>query len=76
MFLLAPLKFKNCSIGDNTRVQSHTFISELVTIGKNCFIGHSVVFINDKFKNNGPARGDKAYWNQTKIGNNVSIGSN
>jgi UDP-3-O-[3-hydroxymyristoyl] glucosamine N-acyltransferase len=27
-------------IGRRTRVQSHSFICELVTIGEECFIGH------------------------------------
>ena len=34
------------------------------------------MFINDKFTHGGPARGDKSKWLWTKIGNNVSIGSN
>ena len=34
------------------------------------------MFINDKFKNNGPARGNKKFWDTTSIGNRVSIGSN
>ena len=34
------------------------------------------MFINDLFENNGPAQGDKTLWKETKIGNNVSIGSN
>jgi acetyltransferase-like isoleucine patch superfamily enzyme len=67
---------KNVSIGARTRIQSHTFICELVTIGYDCFIGHGVMFINDRFLNGGPARGDKTLWGKTKIGNNVSIGSN
>lgn len=67
---------KNTYIGNNSKVQSHTFICEMVTVGKNCFIGHGVMFINDTFKNNGPARGDKTLWKKTKIGDNVSIGSN
>lgn len=67
---------KGVSIGSATKIQSHTFICEMVSIGKNCFIGHSVVFINDRFKKNGPANGDKNLWEKTKIGNNVSIGSN
>ena len=37
-------------IGSSTKIQSHTFICELVVIGNNCFIGHGVVFINDLFK--------------------------
>jgi acetyltransferase-like isoleucine patch superfamily enzyme len=34
------------------------------------------MFINDLFKTGGPARGEKSLWRKTKIGNNVSIGSN
>ena len=67
---------KDVIIGNNTKVQSHTFICELVTIGNDCFIGHGVMFINDLFGGGGPARGDKSKWKSTKIGNNVSIGSN
>lgn len=63
-------------IGDRTKVQSHSFICELVDIGKDCFIGHGVMFINDTFAKGTPARGDKTLWKQTKIGDNVSIGSN
>ena len=67
---------KGVKIGDNTRVQSHSFICELVRIGKNCFIGHGVVFINDKFKDQKPANGKKNKWLKTLIGSNVNIGSN
>jgi acetyltransferase-like isoleucine patch superfamily enzyme len=67
---------KEVTIGDNTKIQSHTFICEWVDIGSNCFVGHGVMFINDLFQNGGPARGNKELWSRTKIGNNVSIGSN
>ena len=67
---------KDVKIGDCTKIQSHSFICELVDIGKDCFIGHGVMFINDLFAIDGPARGDKSLWKQTKIGDNVSIGSN
>ena len=40
----------NTTIGDNTRIQSHSFICEKVTIGKNCFVGHGVMFTNDDLK--------------------------
>ncbi len=63
-------------VGARTRIQSHSFICEGVTIGKDCFIGHGVMFINDRFKIGGPARGDRSKWEKTVIGNNVSIGSN
>ena len=67
---------KGVMIGSRTRVQSHTFICELVTIGEDCFIGHGVMFINDLFVKGGPARGDSSLWKSTRIGNRVSIGSN
>lgn len=67
---------KDVVIGERTKVQSHSFICELVTIGNDCFIGHGVMFINDLFAKGGPARGDKSQWKSTTIGNNVSIGSN
>lgn len=67
---------KGVVIGDRTRIQSHTFICELVTIGEDCFIAHGVMFTNDLFKNGGPSGNDKSKWGETKIGNRVSIGSN
>lgn len=67
---------KDTRIGEGTKVQSHTFICELVEIGQGCFIGHGVMFINDLFAKGGPAQGDKSLWKETKIGNGVSIGSN
>lgn len=67
---------RNVRIGDNTKIQSHTFICEWVEIGNDCFIGHGVMFINDPFLKGGPARGNKELWRSTKIGNKVSIGSN
>ena len=63
-------------VGNRTRVQSHTFVCELVTIGEDCFIGHGVMFINDLFIEGGPAKGRMDLWKYTHIGNNVSIGSN
>jgi acetyltransferase-like isoleucine patch superfamily enzyme len=67
---------KDVTIGDNCKIQSHTFICELVELGDNCFVGHGVMFINDLFSKGGPAMGDKNLWGKTKIGKNVSIGSN
>jgi len=67
---------KDVSIGARTKIQSHAFICELVTIGSDCFIGHGVMFVNDLFQSGGPARGDKSKWMSTTIGNHVSIGSN
>ena len=67
---------KGAVIGARSRVQSHAFICELVTIGEDCFVGHGVMFINDAFASGGPARGKKELWRETVIGNRVSIGSN
>ena len=67
---------KDVSIGARCKIQSHSFICELVIIGNDCFIGHGVMFINDTFVEGGPARGNKDLWKHTNIGNNVSIGSN
>lgn len=67
---------KRVRIGAGCRIQSHTFICEMVEIGHDCFIGHGVVFINDLFAEGGPARGNQSLWKATQIGNHVSIGSN
>jgi acetyltransferase-like isoleucine patch superfamily enzyme len=67
---------KGAVVGARTRVQSHAFICELVTIGEDCFIGHGVMFINDTFATGGPARGQRNLWRETVVGNRVSIGSN
>lgn len=66
---------KGVCIGNNCKIQSHSFICELVTIENNCFIGHGVMFTNDTFKGGKPA-GDRKLWKPTHIGNHVSIGSN
>jgi acetyltransferase-like isoleucine patch superfamily enzyme len=66
----------NVRIAARTRVQSHAFICELVTIGEDCFIGHGVMFVNDTFSTGGPARGNRDLWRSTAVGNRVSIGSN
>ncbi len=67
---------KGVVIGEKTKIQSHSFICELVSIGHHCFVGHGVMFINDVFSEGGPAAGDKTKWKATRIGNHVSIGSN
>lgn len=40
---------KNAAIGKNCKISSHSFICEGVTIEDNVFVGHHVVFINDKY---------------------------
>lgn len=40
---------KNASVGRRCKVSSHTFICEGVTIEDDVFVGHGVMFINDKY---------------------------
>jgi UDP-2-acetamido-3-amino-2,3-dideoxy-glucuronate N-acetyltransferase len=40
---------KNASIGRNCKISSHTFICEGVTIEDDVFVGHGVMFINDRY---------------------------
>lgn len=67
---------KNVRIGARTKVQSHAFICELVTVGDDCFIGHGAKFVNDLFAIGGPAKGRRELWKSTVLGNRVSIGTN
>ncbi len=59
-------------IGDRTRIQSHTFICEMVTIGNDVFVGHGVMFINDTM----PPQPDRDKWLPTTIEDGASLGSN
>ena len=62
-------------VGARCKVQSHAFVCALVTIGDDCFIGHGVMFTNDRFAGGGPAGGDRTRWERTTVGDRVSIGS-
>ena len=64
----------NTQIGKGTKIQSHTFICEYVTIGEGCFIGHGVMFANDLFRDGKPDP-NRENWGRITIGNGVSIGS-
>ena len=66
---------KGVQIGKGCRIQSHSFICELVTIGDDCFISHGAMFINDVFVAGGPAEKSQL-WRPTKLGNRVSVGTN
>ncbi len=67
---------RDVTLGRRCRVQSHSFICELVTLGDDCFIGHGVMFVNDLFQTGGPAGPDRSLWKATRIGSRVSLGSN
>lgn len=63
---------KNTVIGKRTRVSSHSFICEHVTIGDDVFIGHGVMFTNDKYNRD---IGDHIH-QKTIIEDRVRIGTN
>lgn len=74
---------RNVTIGKSCKISSHTFICEGVSIGNSCFIGHGVIFINDKYPRATKADGSletdedwKDRFVKTHVGNFVSIGSN
>lgn len=67
---------RGVQVGARTRIQSHAFICELVTLGVDCFISHGAKFINDCFEGGGPAKGDRSKWRNTQLGDRVSIGTN
>ena len=66
---------RNSKIGNNTRIQSHTFICEKVNIGSNCFVSHGVMFVNDLAKK-GKINRNPSSFKKANIGDNVVIGSN
>jgi acetyltransferase-like isoleucine patch superfamily enzyme len=62
-------------VGRRTKIQSHAFICEGVTIGQDCFVSHGVMFINDTFDQGRPAGGDRSLWKTTTVSDGVSIGT-
>jgi acetyltransferase-like isoleucine patch superfamily enzyme len=71
---------KNASVGARCKVSSHTFICEGVTIEDEVFVGHGVVFINDKDPRATTAGGgpqSEADWQvvPTRVCRGASIGS-
>ncbi len=67
-------------VGKRCKISSHTFICDGITIGDNCFIGHGVMFINDRNPRSVNATGDLAGNNdwtleKSAIGDNVSVGT-
>jgi acetyltransferase-like isoleucine patch superfamily enzyme len=72
---------KNSRVGDKCKISSHTFICEGVTVEDEVFIGHGVMFTNDKYPR---ATGDNGEMIQdddwevvpTIVRKGASIGSN
>ena len=72
---------KGAVIGKRVKVSSHSFICEGVTIEDEVFIGHSVMFINDKYPRSTTGDGSlqtEADWvcTATLVKKGASIGSN
>ena len=72
---------KGARIGNRVKVSSHSFICEGVTIEDEVFIGHGVMFINDKYPRATAATGElqtEADWvcTPTLIKRKASVGSN
>ncbi len=72
---------KGANIGKRCKISSHTFICEGVTIEDECFIGHGVMFINDKYPRSTTGDGSlqtEADWSvtPTRVQKRASIGSN
>jgi UDP-2-acetamido-3-amino-2,3-dideoxy-glucuronate N-acetyltransferase len=72
---------KGAHIGNRVKVSSHTFICEGVTIEDEVFIGHGVMFINDKYPRATTEDGasqTEADWvcTPTLVKRRASVGSN
>ncbi len=72
---------KNAAIGKRCKISSHTFVCEGVTIENDVFIGHGVMFINDKYPRATTESGElqtEADWQviPTRVRKGASIGSN
>jgi acetyltransferase-like isoleucine patch superfamily enzyme len=71
---------KNAHVGARCKISSHTFICEGVTIEDECFIGHHVCFINDRYPRATAAGGglqSEADWEviPTRVCRGASVGS-
>ena len=70
---------KNATIGSRCKISSHTFICEGVTIEDDAFVGHGVMFINDRYPRASGESGlqTEADWTvvPTRVRRGASIGS-
>jgi acetyltransferase-like isoleucine patch superfamily enzyme len=70
---------RNASIGRRCKISSHSFICEGVHIDDDVFVGHGVMFTNDKYPRaslDGRPICDEWEMLETFVENKVSIGSN
>lgn len=70
---------RGAKIGARCKIQSHTFICEGVTLGDDVFVGHGVMFVNDRFPraSNGGELLKTGEWTleETVVEDGASIGS-
>lgn len=70
---------KGATIGNHCKISSHTFVCEGVTIEDEVFVGHGVMFINDRRPRatTGGRLQNEADWQvvPTRVERGVSIGS-
>jgi UDP-2-acetamido-3-amino-2,3-dideoxy-glucuronate N-acetyltransferase len=72
---------KNATIGRNCKISSHSFVCEGVEIEDEVFVGHGVMFTNDRYPRATTASGQlqtEADWTvlPTRVCRRASIGSN
>ena len=67
---------KGVQIGNNVRIQSHSFLCEDVMVGSNVFIGHGVIFSNDKYPSIKTQQNDTWEKEMTFVREGASIGNN
>ena len=72
---------RGATIGRKCKIQSHSFICDAVTIEDECFIGHGVTFINDRYPaavhpDGSPIKGGEWECVPTYIRKRAAIGSN
>jgi acetyltransferase-like isoleucine patch superfamily enzyme len=72
---------KNARVGARCKISSHSFVCEGVVIDDEVFVGHGVMFINDRYPRAANADGSpqtEADWEvePTRVKRRASIGSN
>jgi acetyltransferase-like isoleucine patch superfamily enzyme len=71
---------RDVTVGSRCKIQSHTFVCSGVELGDEVFVGHGVMFVNDKFPAATTAEGEpqsEADWEllRTVVETRASIGS-
>src|SRR4051794_36512264 len=67
-------------IGERCKIQSHSFVCDGVEVGDGVFVGHGVMFVNDKFPKATNEAGElagEADWEllPVRVGDGATIGS-